>query len=81
MPRNFGKGGKKRKKGKHLVDETKRELLFKEVDQEYGQITKAYGAGRLEVYCFDGQKRVAHIRGKLMKRAWMNMVTFCLYLA
>ncbi len=74
MPRNFGKGGKKRKKGKHLGGQTKRELLFKEVDQEYGQILRNFGAGRLEVYCFDGKKRIAHIRGKLMKRDWMTVV-------
>ncbi len=74
MPRNFGKGGKKRRKCKHLEDQTKRELVFKEVEQEYGQITKNFGGGRLEVYCFDGKKRLAHIRGKMMKREWMNVV-------
>ncbi len=76
MPRNFGKGGKKRKKGKKLEDQTKRELVFKDVDQEYGQILKTLGGGRMEVYCFDGKKRTAHIRGKLMKRDWMNLVRF-----
>ena len=75
MPRNFGKGGKKRKKGKKVEDQTKRELIFKDVDQEYGQILKTLGGGRMEVYCFDGKKRTAHIRGKLMKRDWMNMVS------
>ena len=74
MPRNFGKGGKKRKKGKRLEDQTKRELAFKEEDQEYGQILKTLGGGRMEVYCFDGKKRTAHIRGKMIRREWMHIV-------
>lgn len=30
------------------------------------------GNGRLEAYCFDGKKRLAHIRGKMRKRVWVN---------
>jgi len=30
------------------------------------------GNGRLEAQCFDGQKRLAHIRGKLRKKVWIN---------
>lgn len=30
------------------------------------------GNGRLEAYCFDGEKRLAHIRGKLRKKVWVN---------
>lgn len=30
------------------------------------------GNGRLEAQCFDGQKRMAHIRGKLRKKVWVN---------
>ena len=30
------------------------------------------GNGRLEAMCFDGTKRLAHIRGKLRKRQWIN---------
>jgi translation initiation factor 1A len=30
------------------------------------------GNGRLEAQCFDGQKRLAHIRGKLRKKVWVN---------
>jgi translation initiation factor 1A len=28
--------------------------------------------GRLEAQCFDGEKRLAHIRGKLRKKVWIN---------
>lgn len=30
------------------------------------------GNGRLEAYCFDGVKRMCHIRGKLRKKVWIN---------
>jgi translation initiation factor 1A len=30
------------------------------------------GNGRLESMCFDGVKRLAHIRGKLRKKVWIN---------
>jgi len=30
------------------------------------------GNGRLEAQCFDGQRRLAHIRGKLRKKVWIN---------
>ena len=30
------------------------------------------GNGRLEALCFDGERRLAHIRGKLRKKVWIN---------
>jgi len=30
------------------------------------------GNGRLEAFCFDGVKRLCHIRGKLRKKVWVN---------
>lgn len=30
------------------------------------------GGGRLEAQCFDGEKRLGHIRGKLRKKVWIN---------
>ena len=30
------------------------------------------GSGRLEVQCFDGVKRIAHIRGNMRKKVWIN---------
>ena len=30
------------------------------------------GNGRLEALCFDGKKRLAHIRGKMRKKVWIN---------
>ena len=65
-----GKGGKIRKR-KECQQWTKRELIYKEEGQEYAQITKMLG-GRIEVSCFDGIKRMGHIRGKLRKKVWMG---------
>ncbi|KAH8112634.1 eukaryotic translation initiation factor 1A [Phellopilus nigrolimitatus] len=72
MPKNKGKGGKNRRRGKNENDDDKRELVFKEDGQEYAQVTKMLGNGRLEAQCFDGEKRLAHIRGKMRKKVWIN---------
>ncbi|KAH7038510.1 translation initiation factor eIF-1A [Macrophomina phaseolina] len=72
MPKNKGKGGKNRRRGKNENDREKRELVFKEEGQEYAQVVKMLGNGRLEAQCFDGEKRLAHIRGKMRKKVWIN---------
>ncbi|EPQ52873.1 nucleic acid-binding protein [Gloeophyllum trabeum ATCC 11539] len=72
MPKNKGKGGKNRRRGKNENDDDKRELVFREDGQEYAQVTKMLGNGRLEAMCFDGEKRLAHIRGKMRKKVWIN---------
>eukprot|EP00871_Galdieria_phlegrea_P003057 jgi/Galph1/3752/GphlegSOOS_G2407.1 len=72
MPKNKGKGGKNRRRGKNDNDEEKRELVFKEEGQEYAQITRMLGNGRCEALCFDGTRRLCHIRGKMRKKVWIN---------
>jgi len=72
MPKNKGKGGKNRRRGKNENFGDKRELVFKEDGQEYAQVAKMLGNGRLEAMCFDGVKRLCHIRGKLRKKVWIN---------
>lgn len=72
MPKNKGKGGKNRKRGTNKNEPEKRELTTKEEGQQYAQVLKMLGNGRLEVYCFDGQKRLAIIRGKMRKKQWMR---------
>ena len=61
-------GGKNRRRGKNENDDDKRELVFREDGQEYAQVIKMLGNGRLEAQCFDGEKRLAHIRGKMRKK-------------
>ncbi|KAK4336626.1 hypothetical protein RND71_043738 [Anisodus tanguticus] len=72
MPKNKGKGGKNRRRGKNENENDKRELVFKEDGQEYAQVVKMLGNGRLEALCFDGVKRLCHIRGKLRKKVWIG---------
>ncbi|ETN69236.1 translation initiation factor eIF-1A [Necator americanus] len=72
MPKNKGKGGKNRRRGKNENDFMKRELDTKDVGQEYGQVSKMLGNGRVLAFCFDGKQRVCHIRGKLRKKVWIN---------
>ncbi|MBN3321697.1 IF1AX factor, partial [Atractosteus spatula] len=69
---SLGKGGKNRRRGKNENESEKRELVFKEDGQEYAQVIKMLGNGRLEAMCFDGIKRLCHIRGKLRKKVWIN---------
>ncbi|AYV86982.1 MAG: nucleic acid-binding protein [Sylvanvirus sp.] len=66
-----GKGGKTRRRGKH-INEDKRELTIKEEGQEYAQVIRMLGNGRLEGQCFDGVTRLCHIRGKMRKKVWIN---------
>uniref|UniRef100_A0A452U1P8 Eukaryotic translation initiation factor 4C n=1 Tax=Ursus maritimus TaxID=29073 RepID=A0A452U1P8_URSMA len=67
-PIHSSKGGKNRRRGKNENESEKRELVFKEDGQEYAQVIKMLGNGRLEAMCFDGVKRLCHIRGKLRKK-------------
>ena len=72
MPRGRGKGGNKRKRGKNMNFD-KRELVYKEEDQDYGQVMRLLGGGRVEVNCLDGNvKRLCTIRGKMKNRVWIN---------
>mmetsp|Transcript_11216 Transcript_11216/g.34345 ORF Transcript_11216/g.34345 Transcript_11216/m.34345 type:complete len:141 (+) Transcript_11216:146-568(+) len=72
MPKNKGKGGKNRRRGKNDNEDEKRELIFKEDGQEYAQVKKMLGNGRCEAVCFDGRQRLCHIRGKMRKKVWVN---------
>merc|ERR1711924_338641 len=77
MPKNKGKGGKSRRRGKGDNGLDKRELIFKEDGQEYAQVLTMLGGGRLEAQCFDGIKRLCGIRGKMRKRVWISKATSC----
>lgn len=72
MPRGRGKGGKNRKKGKAQQTKEKRELEFKTDGQEYAQVIRLLGNGRVELQCFDGKKRMGTIRGAMRNRVWIN---------
>ena len=72
MPRARGKGGKNRKKTKNMQDRERRELQFKDDGQEYGQVLRLLGSGRVEVQCMDGKKRICTIRGSMRNRVWIH---------
>ena len=71
MPKNFGKGGNKRKKGKKPLQET-REFRFKEECEEYARIIKLLGDGRFQCTCSDGVDRIGHLRHKMWKKVWLK---------
>merc|ERR1719401_2011555 len=72
MPKSKAKGGKKGRRGTKDNEETKRELVMKEDGQEYAQVLKMLGNGRLDAFFFDGKQRQCHIRGKMRKKVWVN---------
>jgi len=72
MPKNKGKGGKNRRRGKNENLEEKREIDLKQDGQQYAQVTRMLGNGQLEAHCFDGKTRLCHIRGKMRKKVWVN---------
>lgn len=72
MPKNKGKGGKNRKKGKNENESVKRELVFKEEGQEYAIVSKMLGNGWVEAQCCDNVRRLAHIRGAFRKKVWIT---------
>ena len=77
MPKNKGKGGKQRRKGKK-EEETKRELVFAKDSQTYAQVMKMSGDCRMEVvYLKKDQKdatkkHICHIPGALKRKVWVN---------
>lgn len=72
MPKNKGKGGKNRRKGK-TESVVKRELIYKEEGQDYAQVTRMLGNGRVEAVFPDGTMRQCHIRGKMRKKVWIQV--------
>ncbi|XP_051024819.1 eukaryotic translation initiation factor 1A, X-chromosomal-like [Acomys russatus] len=72
MPKNKGNGGKNRGRRKNENESEKRELVFKEVEQESAQVIKMLGNRQKQSMCFDGEKRLCHIRGELRKKVWIN---------
>ncbi len=71
------KGGSKHKKQKRVrvgTDNVKIDIeQIKAAElQEYAYITAILGNCRFNVQCHDDKPRLAHMRGKLRKRAWCN---------
>ncbi|KAJ2455566.1 Translation initiation factor 1A [Coemansia sp. RSA 2336] len=81
IPINNIIGGKAFKKGKsNKAGPEKRELVFKDEEQEYAVVTKILGNGRMEVQCFDkeNKKRLGHVRGALRKKVWIGLGEYIL---
>mmetsp|Transcript_37585 Transcript_37585/g.94244 ORF Transcript_37585/g.94244 Transcript_37585/m.94244 type:complete len:147 (-) Transcript_37585:2075-2515(-) len=73
MGKTGGKNQKHKKRINRDLEKEKCGLIFKEIGQEYAQILRMLGNGRCETYCFDGIKRLCHIRGKMRKKIWINI--------
>ena len=73
MPKNV-KGGKHKHAKKQSNADVKKELILKDEGQEYAIVIRSLGNGRIEVNCFDGVTRLAHMRGNLKrKKIFINL--------
>jgi initiation factor 1A len=74
MPKPNTKGGKNFKKGKKKPDSTIKNNEPEAVENyhRYAQVEKKLGGNVLDLMCSDGIKRHGIIRGKMIKRIWMN---------
>ena len=66
-------GGKNRKKGSKKNEGVKRELITREEGQEYGICTGMLGCNRIKVHLFSGMDVIGVIRGKIVRRMWINL--------
>ncbi len=71
---NAKKGGKKGKAMKKFSSktETRGDLQFKDEGQCYAIAIKILGDCRIELQCFDGIKRIGHIRGSMRNKVWIT---------
>lgn len=67
------KSNKRGKNSNKKNQNDKREIIFKDDGQEYGQVVRIFGSGQFEVFCYDGTTRISHIRGKMKKRNWIRL--------
>ena len=47
-------------------------MTFKEDGQEYAQVLRMLGSGRIECVVPDGKKKTCTIRGSMKKRVWIH---------
>lgn len=67
------KSAKKGSKARSQTNNDKRELTVAEDGQIYARVTKVLGDGRFVCTCFgDGATRLAVVRGRLRRRAWIR---------
>lgn len=61
-----------RKKKKTTFD-SRRDLQIKTDGQVYAKVLKNLGNCRLELECYDGIKRLGHIRGSMKNKVWISV--------
>ncbi|CAB4062140.1 EIF1A [Lepeophtheirus salmonis] len=76
MPKNKGKRVKNRRRGKNENEDLKREIAFREDGQEYAQVTKMLGNGRLEALTVDYQDAKADLILKYSAEEARNLKTY-----
>lgn len=62
---------KTQRKKKKTTENSKRDLQLKADGQVYAKVLKTLGNCRLELECYDGIKRLGHIRGSMKNKTWI----------
>jgi translation initiation factor 1A len=65
------KNNKKTDRKKNKTQNLKRDLQLREDGQIYAKVLKTLGNCRLELECYDGVKRIGHIRGSMKNKIWI----------
>ncbi len=74
MGKNSNGGKNNKKKKNSTYDEKSRELLYKDVDQEYALVTGLLGDSRCKCKIYESSEEVrGDIRGKLKNKVWINV--------
>ena len=69
---------KKKSKHRNTADSSKEEIVFKEDEQYYAQVTKNLGCGRFDITCDDGIQRIGKLRGNMRKSQWVTVSSMVL---
>ena len=79
MPKNKGKGGKGKRKGKKGAPAMmRRRSCASRSSAKSMRRYESRWACRMQAYCFDGKMRQCHVPGKFKKRLWINRGDFVL---
>ena len=80
MPKNKGKGGKRKRRGKKNVQTSNiKNLKIAGPNEKYGKVIALYGNCRITVETPEKVQYMCHIPGAFKKRVWINMDDIVLF--
>lgn len=71
MPKNTGKGGKQRKRGKNANEQSKREIVTATEGEAYAAVIAPMGNYQMSIRLDDMTTAIGIVRGALRKKVWI----------